>query len=131
MDNFKEFFELLRSITSKTETSVYPDETNFNSFMANRYLSFVHPGVCVLLAQTTNLHGFLPEGEKEQYDMFKAVVPRFRCGRINYVSKPSSSSQTENSVTDEMLAELSSYLELGKGEVRELMHRWEKLKEQH
>lgn len=130
MDNFKEFFELLRSITAKTESPVYPDETNFNSFMANRYLSFVHPGICILLAQTANTQGFMPEEEKAQYEMLKALLPRFRCGRIDYVSKPSSTTQSDKEISDEQLEELSAYMELGKREVRELMHRVALLKEQ-
>lgn len=131
MDNFSHFFELLKTIVAKSETPLVPDAENFSLYMANRYLSFIHPEICKLLAQTTNIYGFCPEDEKASYGVLKAIVPKMRYRKIPYVSKPSSANQSELGVTDADLEEMARYYELGKGEIRELLLKRTMLNRKH
>lgn len=123
MNNFQDFFELLKCIITKKERTLAVDDNSFSVFLANRYLSFLHPEICKLLAQTTNIYGVAPEDVEDAYNMLNAIIPKLPYTKIDYVSKPSSQKQKNLGIDDEKLGEMASYLELGKNEVRNILAR--------
>lgn len=123
MTNFKEFYALLDGIRTKEKTDIVPSEANFNLFMANRYLSFLHPEICKMLAQTTNMMGFVRDMQDyvSIYEMFCAIIPKLPRTRIDYVRKPGTEAQIESGLNDDDVKDLARYYELGTNEVRNML----------
>lgn len=123
MTNFPEFFELLRSIVSKTETEIVPTDENFDMYLATRYLSFIHPEICKMLATCVNKHGFVNDLDNatECFNALKAIIPKMPYPKIKYISKPSSKKMRERGIDEETLKTIAYNMELGRREVSNLI----------
>ena len=123
MTNFKEFYALLDGIRTKEKTDIVPSEANFSLFMANRYLSFLLPEICKMLAQTTNMMGFVRDAQDYDsvYETFCAIIPKLPRTRIAYVRKPVTEAQIESGLDDDDVKALARHYELGTEEVRNML----------
>lgn len=124
MTNFPEFFDLLRAIVTKKQPKVQPNDENFDGYLAVRYLSFIHPEICKMLAVSANKRGFFPNAEDrlEVFGVLYSLLPQMKFPKIAYVSKPSTKKAKEKNVEDENLEILAYNMELGKREIRNLIN---------
>lgn len=93
------------------------DESQFSSFMLNRWLSFYGPEVANLVNNTSNkqLHS---TDKKELYDFYFTVYPKLRFKKISYIkkSKKESESKEEETILPEFLSkkEYTKYVDFKK-----------------
>lgn len=119
IDNFQEFFTLLRSIFTKETVNIAPRTGNFNYRLVLRYVSFYHPNLCVYIDGVLNSH------DKETilvdpvlcYKTFKAVLPKLPYTKINFVKKGVTEVLKEKGITDEGLKHIADYMEISKREI--------------
>lgn len=123
MDNFPQFYKLLDSIMTKKDAGFLADDSNFNLYLMNRYVSFIHPMICRMINDTTNVMGFVqdPEDCEECFNVLYAIVPKMPWMKVDYVSKPGSKAQSENEISEEEMQYLCGHYELGSREIRDLL----------
>ena len=117
--NFQQFFALLRSIFTKEVLDIEPTDENFPLYLANRYISFFHPNLCIFIDDAMNRYdkAQLLLEPKLAYKTLRAIIPKLPYSRIDYVKKPASERVKNTSVSDEQLKQLADLLEISKREV--------------
>lgn len=74
--------------TKKTWPSkTLEEEKSFDCFMVNRWCSMLDKDAARLINETTNKFGTVLETKSRQYDFLKAVLPRYKFQRINYIKR--------------------------------------------
>lgn len=121
--DFKEFYKLLDEAITKEQSGVTASEDNYNSFIFNRYLSFYHPQISVLIAKTTNRTHWIPDGEDEQmaFKCMKCILPKLPKVFIQYVKKPAVVAAQELEISEDEIKEEAAFLECSKREIRNLI----------
>lgn len=120
--NFPEFFDILRSIVTKCPLTTNISEENYDHYLAVRYLSFIHPEICKVLAGSVNIFGSVDtENLKQSYKVLKAIIPKLRYSKIAYVSKKSTKKIKEKAILDDGMRVLAHNMQLGKREVAQLI----------
>lgn len=121
--DFKEFYKLLDEAIAKEPTDVIASEENYNAFIFNRYLSFYHPQIPILLAKTTNRINWIPDGEDEEmsFKCMKGILPKLPKAFIQYVKKPAVVAAQELEITEDDIREEAAFLECSKREIRNLI----------
>ena len=121
--DFKEFYKLLDEAIAKEPTDVVASEENYNAFIFNRYLSFYHPQIAILLAKTTNRVHWIPEGEDEEmsFKCMKGILPKLPKAFIQYVKKPAVVAAQTLEITEDEIKDEAMFLECSKREIRNLI----------
>ena len=121
--DFKEFYKLLDEAITKEVSDVVVSEENYNSFIFNRYLSFYHPQIAILLAKTTNRVHWIPDGEDEEmsFKCVKGILPKLPKAFIQYVKKPAVVAAQELEITEDEIKDEAAFLECSKREIRNLI----------
>lgn len=121
--NFDEFFPLLKSIFTKVDCDISPNNENFNTYLAARYISFYHPSLCELLNESINnykINSIFNEPE-DGYNFLKALIPKLPYKHIKYIKKESVKNQRDKNISDEAVAKIANYLEISQREVRAIL----------
>ena len=126
--NFKEFYKLLDEAITKDESDIMISDENYNPFIFNRYLSFYHPQIAILLAKTTNRVHWIPDGENEEmsFKCMKGILPKLPKAFIQYIKKPAVVAAQELEITEDEIKDEAMYLECSKREIRNLILEIEK-----
>lgn len=121
--NFDEFYPLLKSIFTKKDCGIVPYADNFNVYLATRYISFYHPGLCDLLNESINKFKInaLYNDPEEGYKFLKGLIPKLPYKHIKYIKKESVKKQREQNIPDETIEKLANYLEISQREVRNIL----------
>lgn len=92
------------------------DESQFNLFMMNRWISFYSKELAGYINQTTNKTGSVFTSKQEQYDYIFNVVPKLRFKKLEYVKKVKKEDSEEEPIIPEFCSkrEYRDYVELSK-----------------
>jgi hypothetical protein len=71
------------------------DESQFSSFMINRWLSFYSPEVAVLVNDLTNKQPHTND-KNDLYDFYFSLYPKLKFKRINYIKKTKKETKKED-----------------------------------
>lgn len=120
---FKEFYKLLDVALTKEKIDITPSEENYNTYIFNRYLSFYHPEIAILIVKTSNRVNWLPHGENEELSWkgIRALLPKLPKTFIQYVKKPSVMATQELNVSEDFIKEEAMFNECSKREIRDLI----------
>ena len=120
---FKEFYRLLDEVITKEDSNLVPTEENYNPFILNRYLSFYHPQISVLICKTSNKIGWIPDGDNPlmSYKGIKSLFPKLPKAFIQYVKKPAVVAAQELEITEDEIKDEAAFLECSKREIRNLI----------
>ena len=123
--DFKEFYELLDSATTKRETKLVPSEENFNVFLFSRFLSFMNPILAVYLDETINRKNWLPEDDdlEIRFKGIRSVLPKMPKMFCKYVKHPTFNNQERLDYTEEELREEARLRQCSVRELRMLAER--------
>lgn len=89
--------------------SINETETQFNLFMANRWISMHNPDCANIVNETTNIYASTLTSKQEQYDFLFNIFPQYKKrGKINYLKK--TKCDKENPKTDNSLIARNSQL---------------------
>lgn len=123
--DFKEFYELLDSATTKRETKLVPSEENFNVFLFCRFLSFMNPILAVYLDETINRKNWLPEDDdlEIRFKGIRSVLPKMPKMFCKYVKHPTFNNQERLDYTEEELREEARLRQCSVRELRMLAER--------
>lgn len=121
--DFKEFYKLLDEAIAKEPSCVTASEDNYNSFIFNRYLSFYHPQISILISKTTNRVHWIPDGDDEEmsFKCMKGIIPKLPKAFIQYVKKPAVVAAQELEISEDAIKEEAAFLECSKREIRNLI----------
>ena len=121
--DFKDFYKLLDDVLTKNDSGITPSKENFDSFLFNRYLSFYHQQVAVLLTKTTNNINWIVDEEEPQmaFKAYKSVLPKMPKRFIEYVKKNITDILKDLKVKDEDIYREAKLNECSKREILELI----------
>lgn len=121
--DFKEFYKLLDEAITKEDSGVVASEENYNPFIFNRYLSFYHPQIAILLSKTTNRIHWIPDGDNEKmsFDCMKNILPKLPKVFIEYIKKPAVVVSQELEISEDEIKDEAAFLECSKREIRNLI----------
>ena len=121
--DFKEFYMLLNEAIAKEPSDVVASEENYNAFIFNRYLSFYHPQIAILLAKTTNRVHWIPDGEDEEmsFKCMKGILPKLPKAFIQYIKKPAVVAAQKLEISEDEIKDEAAFLECSKREIRNLI----------
>lgn len=90
------------------------DESAFNMFMINRWVSMYSPNMAVVINNTVNrLHSTF-ESKQDYYRFINKVLPKVKRKHIPYIKKTKKDTETE----DENLKIIAKRLELSQREIK-------------
>lgn len=117
--DFHEFYKLLRSLFTKEVPDVVPTNNNFPINLVIRYISFYHPNLCIYIDNVFNDYSKIQliSDPKVAYNTFKAILPKFKFSKIDYIKKPVSTTVRNNEISNEEIQHLAELLECSKREV--------------
>lgn len=121
--NFKEFFALLTALFSKEDCCIKPNDNNFSLFLACRYISFIDPELCVLINETSNKYHIaqLRESPQEAFSFLKSLLPKMEIGYIEYIKKNCTEVVNNNGISNDIISEIASNMELPEIDVLKLV----------
>jgi hypothetical protein len=89
------------------------DESAFNGYMINRWLSMYSPNMAQIINDTTNRMYSIFETKKEYYNFLVSIIPVSRPKRIYYIKK---NNKTKTEKDDEVTL-IAKNLELSEREI--------------
>jgi len=111
-------FDYLNSILyTKKEIELNCDEeSQFNSFMCNRWISFYSPELCMYINETGNKHISLYQTKQEQFDYYFNILPQLKFKKINYIKKIKKEEEKDDILVPEFISkkEYKNNVELSK-----------------
>lgn len=92
------------------------EESQFNSFMCNRWISFYSPELCSFINETGNKHATLFQSKQEQFNYYFNLLPTLKFKKINYIKKVKKEEEKEEILVPEFISkkEYLEYVELSK-----------------
>jgi len=91
------------------------EETDFNQYMINRWVSMYSPSMAVVINSTTNWLYSVFETKQQYYKFVSRVLPRVSFKRIHYIKKKKPEETAKEIDNIELLAKR---LELSKREIK-------------
>ena len=91
------------------------DETGFNIYMTNRWISMYSPNLAIIINSTTNWLGSIFNTKTEYYNFIKCVIPRVSRKRIHYIKK---TKQDTTQTEDDNIQLIAKRLELSQREIK-------------
>jgi len=112
-------FDYLNSILySKNRIELNCDEeSQFNSFMMNRWISFYSPELSCYINETGNKHAHLFQDKQDQFNYYYTVIPKLKFKKINYIKKATKEAKEEEQpILPEFISnrEYKNYVEFNK-----------------
>ena len=89
------------------------DESQFNTYMVNRWVSMYSPQIAVLINHTTNRIGSALSSKRETYRYLTRIIPTCKPRKIFYIKKQSKKKEEE----DANIEMLAKNLELSQREI--------------
>ena len=89
------------------------NESQYNSYMINRWISMYSPQLATVVNLTTNIYGSIFETKNEHYRFMCSVIPRVKIYRINYIKKTPKKEDDEANV----ISVIANSLELSEREI--------------
>tara|TARA_Y100000310_G_C20215960_1_gene593540 strand:- start:42 stop:422 length:381 start_codon:yes stop_codon:yes gene_type:complete len=90
------------------------NESQYNSYMINRWISMYSPQVAQLVNLTSNRLYSSFKSKEDNYKFLINIIPKSKFRRINYIKKASKDKHTD----DEAVEMLAKNVELSKREIR-------------
>lgn len=92
------------------------DESQFNSFMINRWCSFYSPEINDYINNTANVYVSQFTSKQEQYDYYFHLLPKCKFKKIEYIKKVKKEEEAEKKLIPEFMSqkEYSEYVDLKK-----------------
>lgn len=90
------------------------DESSFNLYMVNRWISMYSPGIANIVNLTTNKYFSIFSTNKESYNFLIKMTPKVSPRRIQYIKRISKKKQPNN----DAVQQLANNLELSQREVK-------------
>lgn len=81
------------------------DESQFNSFMVNKWISFYSPELNTFINNTANKHISLFQSKQEQFNYYFYLLPRLKFKKINYIKKASTDKEEDAIITPEFMSQ--------------------------
>lgn len=99
-------FDYLNSILySKKKIELNCDEeSQFNSFMCNRWISFYSPELCHYVNETANRQISQFYSKQDQYDYYFNVLPQLKFKKINYIKKVKKDEEEDTVIVPEFIS---------------------------
>ena len=88
------------------------DESTFNQYMTNRWISMYSDNLAIIINSTVNWFGGIFEQKKDYYNFLHTIIPRVKRKRIHYIKKAKPEEDIDN------LAAIAKRLELSKREIK-------------
>ena len=96
------------------------EESNFNMYMTNRWISMYSSNLAIIINSTTNWLGGIFNTKSEYYKFVKCIIPRVNRKRIHYIKKKKPDTPEEEVDNIQLIAkrlelsqrEIKSYYEL-------------------
>ena len=89
------------------------DEGDFSPFLVNRWISMYSPELAYVVNETTNKYYDVFPEKRDTYRLLKAVIPKMKRKRINYIKKV----KKDKEDMQECIDLLSQSLEISKKEI--------------
>ena len=99
-------FDFLKSVLftkEKIELNC-DDESQFNSFMFNRWSSFYSKDIANYINETSNRYCTLYQTKQEQYDFLYNVIPQLKFKKIEYIKKVKKDDKEEAVLVPEFMS---------------------------
>jgi hypothetical protein len=81
------------------------DESQFNSFMINKWISFYSPELNTFINDTANKHVSCFQQKQEQFDYYFNLLPRLKYKKINYIKKVSTDKEEDINIIPEFMSQ--------------------------
>ena len=88
------------------------DESSYNAYMINRWVSMYSPQLATIVNYTTNNYYSIFHTKNDHYKFLLSIIPKVKIFRIQYIKK-----QTKESEYGQTIAHLAENLELSKREL--------------
>ena len=89
------------------------NESGYNLYMLNRWLSMYSTSIATIINLTTNRYYSIFETKRESYNFMLKMLPRVKPRRINYIKKK----QKTKDETKDVIKQLASHLEISEREI--------------
>tara|TARA_R110002020_G_C16080840_1_gene757031 strand:- start:450 stop:854 length:405 start_codon:yes stop_codon:yes gene_type:complete len=89
------------------------DESSFNLYMINRWVTMYSTSVTKIVNLTTNKYYSIFETKKEMYNFLLTMLPKVKFRRIHYIKKKSKTADKDK----EVVKQLARSLELSEREI--------------
>lgn len=83
-------FDIINSIIYTKDKNLITnadDESAFNSYMVNRWISMHSPELANFINETTNKYSTIFDSRKELFDFYVSTFPKAEFKKINYIKK--------------------------------------------
>jgi phenolic acid decarboxylase len=80
------------------------DESQFNSFMLNRWLSFYSKDLACYINSTANSQVHLINSKQDQYEYYYNMLPKCKFKKIEYIKKAKKEEEKEKQLTPEFMS---------------------------
>ena len=81
------------------------DESQFNGYMINRWLSMYSPQAATIINHTTNRYYSIFDTKRDNYQFLISIMPKSKPYRINYIKKTHKDAQDKNKDAIKLLAD--------------------------
>lgn len=88
------------------------DESTFNQYMTNRWISMYSGNLAVIINSTVNWFGGIFETKRDYYNFLHCIIPHVKRKRIHYIKKVKPEEELEN------VESLAKRLEISKREIK-------------
>jgi hypothetical protein len=96
----------------KTCLNNVDDESSFNQYMTNRWISMYSDNLAIIINSTVNWFGSVFEQKRDYYNFLHAVIPRVGRKRIHYIKKIKPEPEVNN------ISGMAKKLELSQREIK-------------
>lgn len=99
-------FDIIKSVLNTKEKIELncDDESQFSSFMLNRWLSFYSKDLAEYINNTANSHISLLNSKQDQYNYYYYILPKCRFKKIDYVKKVKKEEEESNIMVPEFMS---------------------------
>mgnify|MGYP003628700600 CR=1 FL=1 len=118
-------FDFLNDIlfTKKDNFTNADDETQYNQYLVNRWVSMHSPECAQYINNTVNWLYSVFDNKRDHYRFLKSVIPKVKYKHIPYIKKVKVDNTDNNS--EDNVALLAQSLELSQREVKYLLEHYE------
>jgi len=110
-------FDYVNAILHNKDGSIFSnvdDESTFNGYMINRWLSMYSPEIANMVNQTSNKYTNIFNTKQDYFNFYVSVFPQLKQKRINYIKKAKAEKEEKE---DEKILLIAKNLECSQREV--------------
>ena len=126
-----DIFDVLNSVLyNKRRVDINIEDSSFQLFQINRWISMYSPEMCYFVNETSNFRiDKIFESKEEIYDFLLNTMPRLKYKKINYIKKPTKKTTSKNEEKElEKIEGLADNIELSQREIKEYLQLLEEFK---